>query len=266
VTVIAALPMYDWPERRAEVDAEWVVIRDAMRARGIEAPEKLTRRNADMPAVPGGIRDEQGTLIAADPATLPPDEFDLATLWHHPALLFGQTCWAPMEFGLSAYVALLNEPDYHAVEGGRGGLYSSAIVMRRAEVPSSTGVKAPADGLADIPISLIRGKRFAFNGTDSMSGHHGFKRDLEKTGETLDIFSALIATGSHRSSIQAIAADEADFATIDTRSWHLARRYEPAAQHLTVVGWTALRPGCPFISAKGLAAAARRGLGLDRHD
>ena len=49
---IAALPMYDWPERRAEVDAEWTVLRDRLRAQGIAAPEELTRRNADMPAVP----------------------------------------------------------------------------------------------------------------------------------------------------------------------------------------------------------------------
>jgi hypothetical protein len=42
-TFIAALPMYDWPERRAEVDAEWVAIRDLLRAAGVEAPEVLTR-------------------------------------------------------------------------------------------------------------------------------------------------------------------------------------------------------------------------------
>jgi len=261
VTVIAALPMYDWPERRAEVDAEWVGIRDGMRAHGIDAPEALTRRNADMPAVPGGIRDGHGKQIAPDPATLPPDEFDLPTLWRHPALLFGQTCWAPMELGLSPHVSVIAEPDYNAVEGGRDGLYSSAIVMRRADIGA---IEAPADGLARVPVSLIRGKRFAFNGTDSMSGYHGFKRDLEKAGETLDIFTTLVETGAHRSSIQAIASDKADFATIDTRSWHLAQRYEPAARHLMVVGWTALRPGCPFISANRLTSGARQGLGHDR--
>lgn len=260
--MIAALPMYDWPERQAEVDAEWTRIRDGMRARGISAPEHLTRRNGDMPAVPGGIRDERGAVIAPDPATLPPDELDLPTLWRHPALLFGQTCWAPIELGLSPHVSLVGDPDYNSIEGGRDSLYSSAIVLRRADMPSHIGIKAPGDGLAQIPVSLIRGKRFAFNGTDSMSGYHGFKRDLEKTGETLDIFSALIETGAHRSSIQAIAADKADFATIDARSWYLAQRHEPAARHLVVVGWTALRPGCPFISAKGLTAAARGGLGL----
>ena len=94
---VAALPMYDWPERRAEVDAEWAALRDRLRAHGVDAPERLVRRNADLPPVPGGIRDADGAVIAPDPATLAPDEFDLATLWRHPALLLAQTCWGPMQ-------------------------------------------------------------------------------------------------------------------------------------------------------------------------
>src|SRR5262249_7360511 len=101
---IAALPMYDWPERRAEVDAQWVTMRDHLRARGFDAPDVLTRRNGDLPPVPGGIRDASGRLVADDPTSLPPDELDLHTLWHHPALLFAQTCWGPMEQGLREHV------------------------------------------------------------------------------------------------------------------------------------------------------------------
>ena len=54
---IAALPMYDWPETRAAVDGEWARLRDALHERGIDAPERLARLNADLPPVPGGIRD-----------------------------------------------------------------------------------------------------------------------------------------------------------------------------------------------------------------
>jgi ABC-type phosphate/phosphonate transport system substrate-binding protein len=247
--------MYDWPERRAEVDAEWAVIRDAMRARCIDAPDKLTRCNGDMPAVPGGICDQEGRLIAPDPATLPPDEFDLPTLWRHPALLYGQTCWGPLELGLAPHVSVIGAPDYRGIEGGQGALYSSAIVMRQEDAPS-------ADRRAEISVSLIRGKRFAFNSADSMSGYLGLKRELEKAGATVTIFSALIETGGHRASIRAVAANKADCAAIDARSWHLAQRFEPAAQQLAVVGWTGLHPGLPFIAAKGLAAIARRGLGI----
>ena len=128
----AALPMYDWPENRAEVDAEWAALRAGLVAAGIDAPERLVRRNADLPAVPGGIRDEAGNVIAPDPATLPPDELDFPTLWRHPKLLFGQACWGPMELGLAKHVRVVGQPDYSTFEGGEGALYSSAIVMRVA--------------------------------------------------------------------------------------------------------------------------------------
>src|SRR5690242_15236503 len=96
-TFVAALPMYDWPEKRDEVDAQWARLRDAFRQRGIDAPEAVVRCNRELPAVPGGIRDAAGEVIAPDPARLPPEELDFHALWLSPALLFGQTCWGPME-------------------------------------------------------------------------------------------------------------------------------------------------------------------------
>lgn len=266
---VAALPMYDWPERRAEVDAEWTAIRDRLRAAGIDAPERLARRNADLPAVPGGIRDGAARIIAPDPATLPPDGLDLPTLWRHPALLFGQTCWGPMdETGLAAQVAVLGQPDYSGVAGGAGEFYSSAIVMRRRNMSHSGrpegGVEAPADGAAFLPLDLLRGARLAFNEPHSMSGRLALKADLEAAGGGLSIFSGLLETGGHRLSIRAVAEGRSDVAAIDCRSWGLARLYEPAATALRVVGWTKRRRGLPFISASSLSAlhgASRRAIG-----
>ena len=80
--------------------------------------------------------DAEGKLIAPDPATLPPDELDFHKLWLHPALLFAQTCWGPMELGLSKHVQVVGQPSYDAYEGGQGELYSSALVMRTGEGPS----------------------------------------------------------------------------------------------------------------------------------
>lgn len=211
--MIAALPMYDWPERHDEVDAEWVVIRDRLRDDGIDAPEALTR-----------VHD------------------DLLDFWRRPDLLFAQTCWGPMELGLAEHVQVVGQPSYDGIEGGQGELYSSAIVMRRGE-------GAPA--AASIPVSLFRGKRLAYNVPDSMSGIIGLTRDLAAQGETLSIFSERIETGGHRKSIRAIAEGRADVATIDCMSWHLAKLYEPAAKELQVVGWTSLRKGLPFITTKG---------------
>jgi ABC-type phosphate/phosphonate transport system substrate-binding protein len=244
---IAALPMYDWPEMRAETDAQWVKLRDAFRDAGIKAPERLIRRNADMPAVPGGIKDDNGAVIAPDPASLPPDEFDPHTLWRHPALLFAQTCWGPMELGLAEHVRVVGQPDYSQYEGGEGALYSSAIVMRKGETRRQS---SPAGGEALLPIEAMRGARLAYNGPDSMSGIVALTRDLEAAGECLDLFSEKRETGAHRASAIAVAQGRADVCAIDCRTWDLIRRFEPAAPEVEVVGWTARRKGLPYIASR----------------
>lgn len=245
--LIAGLPMYDWPEALSEVDTQWTRLRDAFRANGVDAPETLTRRNGDLPPVPGGIRDSAGKLIAPDPATLRPEELDFHQLWLSPALLLAQTCWGPMELGLAGHVQVVAQPNYDAFEGGQGGFYSSALVMR---ADGAAPVRAPADGRAIIPLDPMRGRRFAFNGSDSMSGIIALTRDLEARGESLDIFASLSESGGHRASIVAVAEGQADFAAIDCESWALAQRFEPAAKGVKVVGWTARRKGLPFITAR----------------
>ncbi|MBE7185253.1 MAG: PhnD/SsuA/transferrin family substrate-binding protein [Methylobacterium mesophilicum] len=246
---IAALPMYDWPEVRSETDALWAALRDALRATGVNAPEGLARRNADLLPVPGGIHDVKSQLIAPDPATLPPDGFDLPTLWRHPALLLAQTCWGPMGQGLGGEVRVVGQPDYSRFEGGEGEFYSSAILTRRREAPAFEASRS------DALIPAVRSKRFAFNGLDSMSGLIAFEQDLVAVGQNLEIFSERIETGSHRASIRAVAEDRADICTVDCRTWDLAKRFEPAAEDLTVIGWTRRRKGLPYIASRHLPDA-----------
>lgn len=247
MTFIAALPMYDWPEARADTDGEWQGLRARFMAAGLDAPETLVRRNSDLPPVPGGIRDREGRAAAPDPATLPPDEFDFQTLWKHPDLLFAQTCWGPMEDGLEEHVAVIGQPSYDGIEGGRGELYSSAILMRRG---STAPAGARADGRAVLPLDLFRDARLAYNSMDSMSGIIALTRDLEAAGESIAIFSGRIETAAHRASIVAVAEGRADVCAIDCRSWHLARLHEPRASDLRVVGWTAQRKGLPYITSR----------------
>ncbi len=246
--LVAALPMYDWAEVRDETDAQWAWLREALRKVGIDAPEQLARRNADMPPVPGGIRDAAGAVVAPDPATLAADELDFHTLWRHPKLLFAQTCWGPMELGLAQQVTVVGQPDYSDFEGGQGEFYSSAIVMRGGGT-----VSAPADGSASLPLELLRGARFAYNGLDSMSGIIALSRDLQAVGEGLDIFAERIASGAHRASVITVAEGRADVCAVDCRTWELIKRFEPKAAAVAVVGWTAWRRGLPYISATGLS-------------
>lgn len=272
MTFIAALPQYDWPETRAGTDMEWERFRAFFRRAGIDAPQTLVRRNGDLPPVPGGIRDENGNIVAPDPAALPPDELDREAVWLHPQLLLAQTCWGPMELGLAPHVHVVGQPSYNGFEGGQGIMYSSAIVMRvspdppwaeaarrkaatrkaRALGPQRLGIDKPApeDGMPDLPLNLLRGQRLAFNSLDSMSGIIALRRDLEAAGESLDIFSERIESGAHRASVVAVAEGRADVAAIDCRSWHMAERHEPAAQAVQVVGWTGLRKGLPMITSR----------------
>lgn len=248
---VAALPMYDWLETRAEVDAQWSAIRNRFRALGIDAPERLTRRNADLPPVPGGIRDGAGRVIAPDPATLPPDELDLATLWRHPRLLLSQSCWGPLETtGLVADVTVVGQPDYSDVEGGMGGFYTSVVLMRQAVGPPE---RLPGgEGEAVLPVESLRGLRLAFNSPDSMSGLLALQRDLQALGEGLDLFAERIECGSHRAAALAVAGGRADVAALDCRSWALFKRFCPEAEKLTPVGWTRLRKGLPYVCAASL--------------
>ncbi|KAI0531588.1 ABC-type phosphate/phosphonate transport system, periplasmic component [Xylaria digitata] len=246
---IAAMPMYDWPECRAHVDEQWASLRDRLQPAGIDAPDRLVRRNADMPPVPGGIRDAEGNIIAPDPATLPPDELDLHTLWRHPALLFSQTCWGPMELGLARHVEVVGQQDYSSIEGGAGESYSSAVVARRIK----DDVPAPSDGKPNLPLQELRGKRLVYSSTDSMSGIIGLKRDLASLNENLGIFAERLESGGHRSSIIAVAEGRADVAAVDCLTWELATRFEPASRALAIIGWTARREGLPFIASRHIS-------------
>jgi ABC-type phosphate/phosphonate transport system substrate-binding protein len=205
----AALPMYDWPETRQETDCEWNAIRDALRAEGIDAPDSLTRTNKNLPPVPNGLHASDQLPVS--------ESFDLTKMWQHPLLLFGQTCWGPLEQGLEPQVVVVGQPNYSRYEGGEREQYSSAILMRRGERGDSS-----LDTMADI-LQFIRGKRFAFNSPDSMSGFLALERDFLQINESLDIFAERVETGSHRASIKAISEGRADVCTIDCRTWDLAK-------------------------------------------
>jgi len=102
--MIAALPMYDRPELRADTDALWLGLRDALRGRGFDAPDTLTR------------------------------DRDPWEIWQSPDLLLAQACGLPFRARLAGRVRLVATPDY-GLPGCPPGHYCSVIIARATELP-----------------------------------------------------------------------------------------------------------------------------------
>ncbi|WP_413718583.1 phosphate/phosphite/phosphonate ABC transporter substrate-binding protein [Silicimonas sp. MF1-12-2] len=100
--MIATLSMYDWPGQSAHWDALWSHIRDALRHRGLDAPDHLTRAGS------------------------------LWNHWENPDLTLGQTCGMPYRQRLHGKVRLVGTLD-HALPDAPPGYYYSVLVARRDE-------------------------------------------------------------------------------------------------------------------------------------
>lgn len=99
--MIASLGMYDRAETAGANDRLWAALRDGLRARGLAAPETLTRG--------------AGAYWQA---------------WQDPALVFSQTCGFPFRAKLHDKVTLIGSPDY-GLKGCPPGFYCSVFVARK---------------------------------------------------------------------------------------------------------------------------------------
>lgn len=175
---------------------------------------------------------------------------DLLAIWRDPATILADCCWGTVDLGLCGTQQKLARRSYAGVPGASLTHYRSAIVARGG-VPAD-----PGDG-AVVPDGAAT-RRWAANSRDSRSGWLSVVEDAGVTEDQVQW------TGSHRASIRAVAAGAADLAAIDCRSWQLAQDHEPEARRLTVIGWTAPRPGHFFMTGTAtspeIAAALRDAL------
>lgn len=210
--MIAALPMYDWPETAHQNNQLWARFAARLKQYGFEAPVGLTRSD------------------------------ELNSLWLSPDLLLAQTCSYPLETSLKGKVKYVATPSYPVRGCETPGFYRSAIIRKgnlpNAPLPEHKGAVLPAFSSNEV---------IAANGFDSMSGYHALLRDIEALGFNLP--EQQLLSGSHRQSIIAVANGKADLAAIDCVSWNMACKYELASQHVYVAGWTKERPGLPLITA-----------------
>ncbi len=157
--------------------------------------------------------------------------------WLAPDLLLGQTCGYPFSTILKGKVQYVATPVYD-VEGCQGGYYSSAIVTHLN---------------SDIALEDMGGTKFAFNSTQSLSGYRTVRAMI---GEPDTFFATLEDSGGHRNSARMVAAGHADVAALDAVCWHLLQKHEPeTAAQLKIIGWSALYPALPLITATGTNSA-----------
>jgi len=131
-SMIASLPMYDFPATAPALDAVWAGVAERLRAAGVDAPATLTR----------GV--------------------DLPTVWRAPDLLLGQTCGYPYRHGLQDLVEIVATPAF-GFEGCEGATHVSFLVVRRddprAELTEFRGARAAINGYdSNTGMNLLRAR------------------------------------------------------------------------------------------------------------
>jgi ABC-type phosphate/phosphonate transport system substrate-binding protein len=166
---------------------------------------------------------------------------DLGSLWRSPNLVFGQTCGYPYVKDLRIAVALIATPEYD-FPGCEGVAHRSFLVRRAGD---------PRRGL-----EAFRGGVAALNAWDSNSGMNLFRAAIAPLAGGRTFFGAVVTTGSHRVSLEAVADGRADLAAIDCVSFALMKRFEAGlVAKVAVVAESPLSPGLPFIASARLPEA-----------
>lgn len=211
--MIAQLPMYDWPELREQHDKLWLHLSEALGDNlpvTCPIPEHLSRSD------------------------------DPFKQWLSPQLLIGQTCGLPFAQGLHKRVGLLGSPCYQ-LDCDPGDYYSVLLLAPGLCVEDYRELLS--EGTRVEPIKM--GLHGVVNARDSQSGYSALLQSLPA-----DALARLSLSGSHRRSVQLLAQGKAEITCIDAVSWALAKRYDPAAQQLQVLGVSQPTPCLPWISAQ----------------
>jgi ABC-type phosphate/phosphonate transport system substrate-binding protein len=178
---------------------------------------------------------------------------NLEKIWTDPDLLLAQTCGYPLVTSLAGKVTLLATPCYDAT-GCEGASYRSAII---------THVEEPANTLG-----ALRGKICAINSADSNSGMNLLRAEIAPLALNHEkFFARIVTTGSHASSVEAVADGHADVAAIDCVTWALLQDRRPTAlREIRLMGWTQSTPGLPLITSLRTSQATCRTLIDALHD
>ncbi|MEO6624874.1 MAG: PhnD/SsuA/transferrin family substrate-binding protein, partial [Burkholderiaceae bacterium] len=157
--------------------------------------------------------------------------------WLQPGLLLSQACGYPLVTVLGEKVQVVGA--FHYDVPGCTGVFQRSQVVVRAD-----------DSSADM--EDLRGRRVAFNGTESQSGYNSLRALVAPLARNGQFFGARLQTGAHVESVKAVRDGKADVASIDCVSLAGFRRYAPdVVQDVRVLTETAAYPGLPLITAAG---------------
>ncbi len=163
-------------------------------------------------------------------------------------LILGQVC------GITFARANHDQPTYQAL----GALISADDATPAGAYRSVLIAHKPAANLADLVDQIL-----AVNSWQSYSGWYALRHHLIKAGLG-DSIKQIQISGSHRQSVAMVASGMADWAAIDSISWGMLTRIDPAlCQSVHMIDHTAPAPGLPFVTshltppdiAKALTAA-----------
>jgi len=158
-------------------------------------------------------------------------------LWRDPNLLFGQACGYPLIADDSLALQVIALPIYEVPGSTSSDATHASVLVARA----NDGRRSLAD---------YRDTRAAINDPQSNTGMNLFRATLAPIAETSVFFASVVQTGSHRASVAAVAAGDADIAAIDTVTYATLMRHEPdLTALLKVVARSPASPTLPFVTS-----------------
>ncbi len=158
-------------------------------------------------------------------------------LWRDTSLLFGQACGYPLIADHSLALHVIALPIYDVPGSTNSDATHASVLVARANDRHSS-------------LSDYRDTRAAINDPQSNTGMNLFRATLALIAETDVFFASVVQTGSHRASVAAIAAADADIAAIDTVTYATLIRHEPdLTAPLRVVARSPASPTLPFVTS-----------------
>ena len=162
----------------------------------------------------------------------------------------GWTCGRPFAQFLQrpdVDVELLAVPVYAAPRYGDAPIYFSDVIVRAG---------SPIRRFDD-----LRGRTFAINEPNSMSGWQTVRRHLRAMDAPPKFFGRLHETGGHVASIGAVRDGRADAAAIDSTVWEWRTAAHPALlAELRVIETIGPTPGPPWVISRQVDPALRQRL------